>query len=290
MVHMHEIEKGSEMTEAKVETIRLKNFNIEAGENVPVEVVQHVQNNLVQATSESSICVDGGYKPDEAMGELARAGGDLGISMALLKMGLTPEQAFLTVYTHRVNNGQKYGWHSDMHVDPDSADHEHHGSDAIVGCGHCNAAYKNADRYGVSPDSVKQLLEIIKFYQKEYPENMRYVNLDRDHDENGILVVKSTDVSVLPWDLQSNRQFFVYDAARDEELLEEIAEKALEILSAENPIMTLEKVSDELKKIVSEQTTTTLGLLDSSKGKPMYAINYSDGTVTIELLGYAPKA
>lgn len=287
---MHDQEKGPEMKGAKAETIRIKNFKIEAGENIPAEVVQHVQNNLVLATNESSICVDGGYQPDEAMGELARAGGDLGISMALLKMGLTPEQAFLTVYNYRFDNGQKYGWHSDKHVDPDNSDHDHHGSDAIVGCGHCNAAYKNADRYGVSSDSVKQLLEIIKLYQKEYPENMRYVNLDRNHDEKGILVVKSTDVSVLPWDLQTYKQFFVYDAARDEILLGEIAEKALAVLTAENPMMTLEKASDELKKIVSEQTNTTLGLLESSKGKPMYAINYSDGTVTIELTGYAPQA
>lgn len=272
----------------EVASIRKRNFRIEAEGEVPQEVVDHVQRNLVIATNLSSICVDGGYQPNEAMGELARAGADLGISMGLMKMGLPPEEAFLTVYNYRVDNNQKYGWHSDTHVDPVEDGRKHHGSGPIVGCGHCNAAHEYAERYGISPESIEELLAIVKNYQADYPQHMRYINLERDHAEQGILVVQSEEISVLPWDLENQSQFFVYDATRDEVLLKQIAERACERLKVKNPDTTSELAFDELKKIVKEQTNATLGLLQSSKGKPMYSVTYEQDKVAIDLIGYAP--
>lgn len=247
--------------------LKLEVTSITAGDNVPVAVVTHLKNNLVTATHESSICVDGGYKPDQALGELARAGADLGISEALLTLGLSPQDAFKAVYEYRVSKGQKYGWHSDTH-----ADHDH---SIFSGCGHCNASFLNAAKYQVELNQVKELLEIVKSHQVEHPENMSYVSLDREHAEVGIFVVLTPEISVLPWDLETNQQFFVYDKTRDVTLLTEIAQAA--------------KVDvDKLLQVADNQTNATLGLLGSSKGKPLYSVEYTAGVVTVNHVGNAP--
>jgi len=253
---------------SSLEEIKQAVSTVKAGDNVPTTVAAYLKANLVMATQESSICVDGGYKPTEAMGELARAGADLGISEALMTLGLTPEKAFQAVYDYRVDHGQKYGWHSDTHAQ--------HDENIFSGCGHYNATYQNLDRYQVSSEQVEELLVIVKQHQVEYPENMRYINLDREHAEEGIFVVLSPKVSVLPWDLETNRQFFVYDKTRDLELLTAIA-------NTNDQIDTT-----ELIKTVENQTNTTLGLLDSSKGKPLYSVEYNDGVVTVNQIGNAP--
>ncbi|MCB9813414.1 MAG: hypothetical protein H6772_03340 [Pseudomonadales bacterium] len=277
--------------------------NIEAGADVPVDVIAHVKENLAIPTSESSICVDGGYSKEEAQGELARPGADLGISIALLKMNFTPEQAFLTVYNYRVMEGQKYGWHSDKHVDPkygqsdgdleDNLDHEvqkvhndHHEvashSDAICGCGHCNAANNSSSEYELDPNQVLELLNIVKQYQASHPENMRFVNLDRDHNEKGILVIDSDEVTVYPWDKEKGVQFFVYDSKRDQQLLANIVEY-INLVQTDNLI-----TYEQFKQIVEDHTQATLGLLGSSKGKPIYTISVENGKLTIKSSGNAP--
>lgn len=254
--------------------------NVEAKNDVPEDVLTHVKENLVVPTNKSSICVDGGYTKEQAAGELARPGADLGISISLLKMGFSPEEAFLAVYDYRVKNGQKYGWHTDTHVDPVDGSHAH--SEAICGCGHCNMANSRSGEYGVDGSNVLDLLNIIKKYQDSNPENMRFVNLDRDHQEKGILVVNSDQVTVSPWDKLKNSQFFVYDAARDAQLLRDIVES---INVGENG----KKFSyEQLKEIVDQHTGATLGLLGSSKGKPMYNITVNGDKLTVELVGNAP--
>lgn len=250
-----------------LDQLKLEVTSVTAGDNVPSEAVTHLKANLVKATNESSICVDGGYQPKEAMGELARAGADLGISEALMTLGLSPQEAFDAVYEYRVSKGQKYGWHSDAH-----ADHDH---SIFSGCGHYNATHLNADRYQVELNQVEELLEIVKAHQVEHPENMRYISLDREHAEAGIFVVISPEISVLPWDLETKQQFFVYDKTREVSLLTEIA------LAAKVDV-------DKLLQVIDDQTNATLGLLDSSKGKPLYSVEYADGVVTVNHVGNAP--
>lgn len=243
---------------------------VEADTGVPESVTQHLKHNLVQTTDFSAICVDGGYKPDEALGELARAGADLGISAALLAMGHSPEDAFRAVHTYRVENNQQYGWHSDTH---DTGD-RHHGS--LCGCGHCNMAFSQASRYGVESTQVEELLALIKQMQEKSPKTMRFVRLNREHQEEGIILVDSTKFTVLPWDLSANRQFFVYDQTRDALLLDAIADHAGVNV-------------DNLMEVVQNQTNNTLGLLGSSKGKPIYKVTGSRGVVSVSLAGYAPS-
>ena len=288
-----------------VDAIRVIPMKIEVEGDVPEAVKGHVQDNLVKATSLSSICVDGGHRAEQAMGELARAGADLGISLALMKMGMKAEEAFLTVYNYRVDNGQKYGWHGDNHVEKTATigvppvesevveDHDrHHKDESISGCGHCNAAFHYATKYGLEPADVQELLNIIKSYQTnpETMANMHYVYLERDHAEEGIFVVNSLDVTILPWDENANKQFFVYDAARDTILLQDIAGTVMERLRELTPGAADEEVLFKIAKVVEEQTNATLGLLKSSQGKPIYSLEYNYGAVVIKNIGNAPTS
>lgn len=254
--------------------------NLEAIGKVPEDVLTHVKENLVAPTNDSSICVDGGYTKEEAAGELARPGADLGISIAFLKLGFSPEEAFLTVYVYRLKNGQKYGWHTDTHVDPVDGSQAH--SEAICGCGHCNMAKHRSGEYGVDGNHVLDHLNIIKKHQASNPENMRFVNLDRDHQEKGILVINSDQVTVSPWDKLKNSQFFVYDAARDAQLLRNIVE------SINNDGRGKNVTFEQLKEVVDNHTKATLGLLGTSKGKPIYNITVNGDKLIIELVGNAP--
>ncbi|NCN87312.1 MAG: hypothetical protein COZ34_02130 [Candidatus Pacebacteria bacterium CG_4_10_14_3_um_filter_34_15] len=277
-----EEEKGGKMAAAENDKLFLQNLakNIEANSDVPSDVIAHVQENLAIPTSQSSICVDGGYTKEQAEGELARPGADLGISISLIKLGLSPEEAFLAVYDYRVKKGQKYGWHTDTHVDPEDGSHAH--SEAICGCGHCNVAYTRSEEYGVEGERVAELLIVIKDYQALAPANMRFVNLDRDHNEKGILVVNTDEITVYPWDKEKDNQFFVYDSVRDAKLLNDIVESIKEDSKGKN--ITFE----QLKEVVDQHTGATLGLLGSSKGKPMYKITINDKKLVIELVGNVP--
>lgn len=297
--------KEKEIGTNPVDAIRVTPTRIEVEGDVPEAVITHVQGNLVRVTSVSSICVDGGHTAEQAMGELARAGADLGISLALMKMGMKAEEAFVTVYKYRVKNGKKYGWHGDNHVEktdtinvlPTQVDiTEEHGAhphkDPISGCGHCNAAFHHATKYGLEPADVQELLDIIKSYQTnpDTEANMRYVYLERDHAEEGIFVVNSLDVTILPWDANTKKQFFVYDAGRDTILLQEIAGTVMPRLRELTPGAADEEVLSEIAKVVEDQTNATLGLLKSSQGKPIYSLDYNEGVVTIENIGNAPTA
>lgn len=255
--------------------------NIEAGQDIPGEVINHVQENLAIPTNQSSICVDGGYTEEQAEGELARPGADLGISISLIKLGFTPLEAFLAVYNHRVKNGQQYGWHTDIHADPVDGSHVH--SRIFSGCGHCNIAYMRSEEYGVDSEKVRELLNVIRTYQVSNPESMRFVNLDREHKEKGILVVNTDEVTIYPWDKEKDSQFFVYDSVRDAKLLGDIVESINKEANGKN--ITFE----QLKEVVDQHTSATLGLLGSSKGKPMYSITIEGGKLLVELAGNAPS-
>lgn len=121
--------------------------------HVPQVVINHVLACLVKPTHVASICVDGGYTQAEAQGELARAGGDLGLSAALLALGFSPKSAFDLVLKFRLNNAQKYGWHTDTH--------EGHG-DVVIGCGHANTAINHSEFYGVTSQDMLLLVQMVR--------------------------------------------------------------------------------------------------------------------------------
>jgi hypothetical protein len=278
------IAEGAEMQQPAVSSTELLHepaWKVETIGEVPAEVEVHIRKNIVTASNNASKCVDGGYRPGEAEGELARPGADLGLCILLMSLGKSPQEAFDIVLKFRTEAGQQFGWHTDMHADPispeDAAVHEEHSEKQICGCGHCVVADKHSPLYDIKRENaVKELLEVVRAAYDQNAEQFSFVNLNRDHHEVGVLIVNSADYSVAPWDLATNKQFFIYDALRDTNLLKEFGQYL-----RDNGILdvTDQQLSDESKK----HTNNTLGLLESSQGKPVYSvsINAVDEKITI---------
>lgn len=243
----------------------------ELTKEIPEQVRQHIKKMRVAANSSMRKCVDGGYQKNEAVGATAIPGGDLGISMALLQMGYTPQKSFNLVYTFVRENNQSYCWHTDTHEGHD---------DCIIGCGHGNAAINKARDYDLVSSDVQTLLNIVRQKQEDEKADMDMIILNREHNEQGILVVMSTDYTVKPWDQENNTQYFIYDKKRHEQLLWNFVtfwEKHGEKIDYQSLLETSNR-----------QTHATLGLLNSSKGKPMYLVNISDKETKIQYSGQAP--
>ncbi|OGJ37543.1 MAG: hypothetical protein A2383_00780 [Candidatus Pacebacteria bacterium RIFOXYB1_FULL_39_46] len=235
------------------------------------EVIAHVKKMRVLADDSTAKCVDGGYKEMEAVGALAIPGGHLGVSMVLLKLGYFPQEAFQLVYDFVMEKEGKYGWHTDTHEG-------HHGVKS--GCGHCNAAITQEQKYNIDSKKIEALLEIIKAKQATANEQMEFIILDREHQEQAILVVTGTTYTVKPWDETENHQYFIYDQARHQAFLQEFAQY-LQNLNHQTSYEDLLQVSDE-------QTNLTLGLLASSQGKPMYSVNADNEVPEVNYLQNAP--
>lgn len=241
-------------------------------QKVPTIVTNHVRSMRVAVDVSRVKCVDGGYKENEATGAMSFAGGALGLSMMLLAHKFSPREAFTVVRNFLKNEGIRYGWHTDQHEG-------HQG--VLVGCGHCNAAINQSEKYGLDSNAVEQLLNMIR-QELENSTEIECVVLDREHTEEGILVVTSTNYTVKPWDESLNRQFFIYDQTHHVQLLQKLASY-------------LEKINitvsfDDLLVSAQNQTNTTLGLLASSKGKPMYSVDSSQEEPVIKVIGHAPSA
>lgn len=234
------------------------------------KVTSHSKKMKVVADSTRTKCVDGGYRGEEAVGAIAIPGAHLGVSMALLNLGFSPEDAFELVYKFASKDSNPYCWHTDKHEGHDGV---------VVGCGHCNAAIGNADHYGVESLKTQELLDLVRKAQDER-ENMEMVILDREHSEKAILVVTSTNFTVKPWDQEDDVQFFIYDKVRHMEML-----KNLVGFLAENG---REVSFDALVESSEKQTNSTLGLLGSSKGKSIFTVDVSGDEPVVEMVGQAP--
>jgi hypothetical protein len=209
--------------------------------------------------------------------------------MALLAMGFTPQESFDLVLNFRLTRYKKYGWHTDKHEG-------HNGVE--VGCGHFNAAITQGEYYGVEESSMRQLLSIVRSYTKENTDNCLYHELDREHDEQGILIVANQDISLQPWskndgsdNSENHTQFFVYDQIRDQALLAELWQFILDSNNTDQLEVNgqTQQLSD-LQAIVDKQTNATLGLLGSSQGKPIYTVSVDEnqGRLIITASGTAP--
>lgn len=238
-------------------------------------ILNHIKKMIVPANNKAVKCVDGGYRAGQAEGAIAFPGGHLGLSMALVKLGFSADDAFNIVHEYVVKTGSKYCWHTDTH-----ADH----SGAHVGCGHCNAAINTGHHYGVEGEEIKKLLELVKnsHSDESKKDHMELVILDRDHIEKAILVIDSKGFSVKPWDEAENTQFFVYDKTRHMDLLQEFVEFLIQ--------KGYELKFEDLAKASEEQTNSTLGLLGSSKGKEIYVVKIDEegNILDVSLAGNAP--
>ena len=235
------------------------------------QIIAHVKKMRVAADPNKAKCVDGGYKGDEAVGAMAIPGGHLGVSMALLRLGFTPEDAFGLVHKFVSKDQKPYCWHTDKHEGQ---------GETIVGCGHCNAAIGKGGEYELDGDKVQSLLDIVRQAQKDQGD-MECVTLDRDHIEKAILVITSAEHTVKPWDQEDNVQFFIYDKKRHIVFLQKFVEF---LASKYGKTVTFKELFDASEK----QTNATLGLLKSSKGKPIFEVDASSEEPVVEYVQDAP--
>jgi len=246
---------------------------IEQKEKEPYEKAKkHIEKMRVSADPTRRKCVDGGYRENEAVGATAIPGADLGISMSLLGMGYSPQEAFDYVFNFVTNQGQSYCWHTDTHEG-------HEGCE--IGCGHCNIAIQKSDLYSTTPEKIKELLKIIRQKQESNPEQMEKITLDREHKEQGILIVTNPDYTVKPWDEETDSQYFIYDETRHQVFLQQL----VSFLKKQGIKMDYNKLLDESEK----QLEKTLGLLPSSKNKPIFSVDVSEDNPMIIQLNNAPS-
>lgn len=236
------------------------------------QTIEYVTKSIVQARSGRK-CVDGRYLPDQACGQIARPGGDSGYVMALMavnrkrKLGLTPEECLSAVYNSVTKNKGKFFMHTDHKCDPNS--HTHNG---LIGCGHLAkaASRTRSRRYDVASKDVKTMVHYARFLCN-VSADIEMVNLEGDHQEKGVLVVRSDKYTVLADNPKLARMYFVYDQDRDLEFMRELVD------SLKIPGVTFE----EMKKESDLQLNQTLQNI--AGGLPVYEIaflNESEPVVT----------
>ncbi len=232
---------------------------------------EYVLCNIVEAR-EGRKCVDGRYLPTQGGGMIARPGGDFGYVMALLalnrqkKLGLSPEQCFEAVYAVVSQKGDGHFYmHTDHHADPDASTHK-----GLIGCGHLAKAADAAisAKYGVDAQEIVQLVNYARNIAHVMP-TMEIVNLEGEHNEEGVLVINSDQYTVNAEDPNLGWMYFIYDAARDTEYLKYLVGE-----------LNIGGVSfEEMKKESDLQLSATLHNL--AKGLPIYKVSFEGKTPSV---------
>lgn len=235
------------------------------------QTTDYIHLNIIRAR-EGRKCVDGRYLPNQATGMIARPGGDAGYVMALMavnkkkKLGLTPEQCFNAVYKI-VSRSKGFCMHTDHHVDPD--EHTHNG---LIGCGHmAKAANKSlAKDYDIDSEDMKRVVEYSRNIA-EISKTVHMINLDGEHQEQGVLVIESTQYTINADNPKLGRMYFIYDKKRDEAFMQSLVEE-----------MQLEGIStDELYREMKKESDIQLRatLHNLAKGLPVYTVSFGRGRI-----------
>ncbi len=241
--------------------------------------IAYVQKNTVRGR-EGRKCVDGRYPPETAAGMIARAGGDCGYVMALMainkkkKLGLTPEQCLNAIY--KVIRQKLHGafcMHTDHHIDPDSAETNQKMHQTLIGCGHLAKATSQRFRhpYDVQNEDVKKIIAYARNLA-DINQGVKIVNLNGEHQEQGVILVDSETYTVNAWDPKMHAMYFIYDKKRDGEFMKKLV-KAMAI-----PEVTFE----DMKKEADIQLQATLHNL--AKGLPLYQVKFTGKTPSVTYL------
>jgi len=213
-------------------------------------------------------CIDGRYKANQASGAISIPGADLGISFALLKLGVSPKESFELVYEFVRTFDGNYCWHSDSHESDD---------DCYIGCGHCDYAIKSAEEFGVSKEDGIELLNIVRKAQEER-DHMDLIYLDGDHNERAVLIVEDEKFTLKPQSDDETTQFFIYDSTAHEKFLHSFS-----------TFITAQKgynfTTTQLLTASIMHGDTTLSLLGSSDHKQVFTISNLSEEVEISFLG-----
>lgn len=237
---------------------------------------KYILQNIVEAR-EGRKCVDGRYLPSQGSGMIARPGGDCGYVMALLAvnkkkgLGLTPEQCFNKVYkvVSKVANGH-FCMHTDHHTDPDT---QHH--NGLIGCGHvAKAALKDLSaEYDINSEDVERFVNYARNIADILP-SLEMINLEGEHEESGVLVIRSDKYTVNAEDPDLRQMYFVYDEQRDYDYLAYLVKE-----------MAVTGVSfEEMKKESDLQLAATLHNL--AKDLPVYNITFNGKTPEVTFASF----
>jgi virulence-associated protein VagC len=244
------------------------------------QVQQFVKENIIP-TRDGRKCVDGRYEiATQDSGMIARPAGDLGYVMVLLalsrklNLGLTPSQVFDAIYQVVTKDGGKFYLHTDHHADPDgSGSNSTEDSKTKIGCGHAGKAMDPnlAPDYLVDPDEMAELVTYAKQKAEKDP-NVLMTNLNKEHDEQGVIVVKGKTRTINPQN-NSGVQYFMYDQDRDEEFMQKlVADLNLEHINYAG-----------FKEISDQQLQATLHNL--ALGKTIYQFNADEPEIKVEQVG-----
>lgn len=245
-------------------------MNSRKTETLSEDALRHAVKHITPVDRNVRKCVDGGYRKDQEEGALATPGADLGTSMALMKLGLSPEEAFNLVYNFVTSNNQQYNYHTDQH-DGDEG--------CVIGCGHCNKAIFDPNGYQVTKDDLLVLLNIVNNKRQDSPDTMNRAVLNREHKEKGILIVTSDDKTIRPWD-DADSMYFIYDQKRHEAYLRDF------VAGLPDEYKTIVTYKD-LLLAAKEQTTATLGRV--ATGLPIFEVDASVTPPTVQFKQYAPS-
>ncbi len=246
-----------------------------------LSLIKHIEDNTVrvgESGSLSSNCVDGRNKAEQIGDMVRRAGGDIGLVMGLVALGVNPNKAVKVVFDFRSNQeGGRFGLHSSDHdknlkliqaikqlifTQPENEE------DKVSDCGHHNASAHHKESYGVSYEqAVKVWQETVKL-RNQHSNKFDFIYLQGGHEEKGLIVVDDANFTVVP--NGGETQFFVYDVIRDRKLVQELAR----FIKSKYP--DLEVDFYKLWKALDIQTKSTLAILDTSRDVPMVTVQYEE--------------
>ena len=238
-------------------------------------VQEHVKNATVEATNENSRCIDGRYGHDPAyMGSMARPGGHFGYVMALLAasnaegLAMSSEECFERVHAAVTNLGHRFSMHTDHATHPPDAEGcTHCASYVPIGCGHISKALDptHARTYQVPVSEMEAALA--SAHDKNG--SIAMTNLPGSHKEDALLIVMSTERTVLPQ--FGDHSFFVYDAWRDHIFMERlVAELAVPGIHAATFFEAANTQLNATMRLVAPETPVFN--LDLSSNRPVIAL------------------
>ena len=205
------------------------------------------------------------------MGALARPGATAGYVEALLSckknhpeiVELNSVRKCLDLVARFIRSKRmRFSFHTDQHADPQPGHETHSGERPILGCGHCAKAIEHAADYGVNFQDITELIELMRKSATD-ESDFEMVALNGDHAEQAALVITGSTHTVNARDTAKDRQFLIYDKARDDVWITEFVEFLLQ-----------QKIyigSLEYRTILDDQKDTTLALI--AGGKKVYSVN-----------------
>jgi hypothetical protein len=237
-------------------------------------VKAYVQQSIVPA-HDGRKCVDGRYYPNQGTGMIARPGGDCGYVMALLAaserkgLHLPPEHCFNIIYKI-VSKNNGFSMHTDHACDPDEKTHR-----GLIGCGHlAKAATKKLSKdYDVKSDDIKRIVLYARNIH-EITQNLQMINLNGEHQERGVLVIKSEEYSILADNPTLNQMYFIYDEQRDNAFLKKLVSE----------IGLAEITYEDLKRESDIQLQATLQNL--AAGLPIFEVRFENKEPQITFIDY----